>query len=210
MKDETTVIDFLRHGECEGGDIFRGSGTDVSLTDLGWQQMVEAVRGRSTGCFIWSKVISSPLIRCRQFAQNYAASMNIPLEVNPDLREVHFGVWEGRPISDIWQQSPELATAYFNNPQKFTPVGGEPIEEVRQRLETFWDEIIARCKGQNILLIQHGGTIRLLLTLLLKLPIPAMNQFEVPYASLTRIKVFHQGDEHYPVLVSHNEKGFRQ
>ena len=37
-----TLIDILRHGQCEGGEIYRGS-TDVPLTDLGWQQMRNAV-----------------------------------------------------------------------------------------------------------------------------------------------------------------------
>ena len=42
---EFTCIDFLRHGECEGGEIFRGSGSDVALTDQGWQQMRDCGAG---------------------------------------------------------------------------------------------------------------------------------------------------------------------
>ena len=41
---EFTCIDFLRHGECEGGEIFRGSGSDVALTNKGWQQMRDSVQ----------------------------------------------------------------------------------------------------------------------------------------------------------------------
>ena len=43
MRDSlVTTVDLLRHGESEGGEIFRGS-IDVPLTEMGWQQMQSAV-----------------------------------------------------------------------------------------------------------------------------------------------------------------------
>ena len=69
-----TLIDILRHGQCQGGEIYRGS-TDVSLTDLGWQQMRNAVASHSG----WDAVVSSPLTRCKLFAQEHAAENQIPI-----------------------------------------------------------------------------------------------------------------------------------
>jgi alpha-ribazole phosphatase len=94
---EFTCIDFLRHGECEGGEIFRGSGSDVALTDKGWQQMRGSVQELSG----WDSIITSPLQRCRRFATEQSERLSIPLTENTNWREIHFGDWEGRliPIS---------------------------------------------------------------------------------------------------------------
>ena len=166
MSDEYTTIDLMRHGECEGGHIFRGSGTDVPLSELGWQQMTEALASYSATGENWSQLMSSPLIRCQQFAQKHAGLLNVPLQIQQNLREIHFGVWEGQLIREVWQQSPRLMAAYFKNPQSFTPEGGESILEVKKRLESVWRDVMTQCRGQKLLLVQHGGTIRMLLTMI--------------------------------------------
>ena len=50
---KTTTIDLLRHGQCEGGEIFRGS-TDVALSEAGWQQMRHATQEEDN----WDRVIT--------------------------------------------------------------------------------------------------------------------------------------------------------
>jgi len=59
----TTVIDLLRHGDVEGGDVFRGS-SDDPLSDDGWRQMQDALEDKSG----WDVIITSPLQRCCEFA----------------------------------------------------------------------------------------------------------------------------------------------
>ena len=63
---KVTTVDVLRHGQCQGGQIFRGS-TDVLLTDLGWQQMEQALENYQG----WEAVVASPLRRCQLFAEQY-------------------------------------------------------------------------------------------------------------------------------------------
>lgn len=199
--DEYTCIDFLRHGECQGGDIFRGSGSDVPLTDIGWHQMRNALKGLSG----WDCVISSPLQRCRNFAIEHSEELAIPITENTRWREIHFGDWEGQLIADIWQQFPDIVSSYFNNPYESTPHNGEDFADVAKRLKFAWDELLIKHRNQHVLVVQHGGTIRILLALILGLPATAMNQFEVPFACLTRLKVFHHSDhEDFTMLVSHN------
>lgn len=199
--EESTCIDFLRHGECQGGEIFRGSGTDVPLTDKGWNQMRNALKGLSG----WDCVISSPLQRCRNFASEHSKGLAIPITENTRWQEIHFGDWEGQLIADIWQQFPDVVSSYFNNPYESTPHNGEDFADVAKRLKFAWDELLINHRNQHVLVVQHGGTIRILLALILGLPATAMNQFEVPFACLTRLKVFHHSDhEDFTMLVSHN------
>ena len=196
-----TCIDFLRHGECEGGEIFRGSGSDVALTDKGWEQMRDSVQDMAD----WDFIITSPLQRCRRFATEQSERLAIPLAENASWREIHFGDWEGRLMADIWKESPDLVASYFKDPNQSTPHNGEPFAEVAERLKGAWETLLTAHRNQHVLVVQHGGTIRILLALILGMPATAMNQFEVPFACLSRIKVFHHSDyADFPVLVSHN------
>jgi len=71
MSQETRqiLVDFLRHGEPEGGDILRGR-IDPVLTEAGWRHMRAAlgVAPDATTSRGWQRVINSPLLRCRHFA----------------------------------------------------------------------------------------------------------------------------------------------
>jgi len=59
-----TIIDLIRHGETISGHCYLGS-TDSVLSESGWQQMRAAVLGQAP----WDNIISSPLKRCRDFAE---------------------------------------------------------------------------------------------------------------------------------------------
>ena len=61
----TTLIDLVRHGEPVGGIRYRGQ-MDDPLSHTGWQEMRKAI-GRETP---WDAIISSPLLRCRAFAED--------------------------------------------------------------------------------------------------------------------------------------------
>ena len=123
---EFTCIDFLRHGECEGGEIFRGSGSDVALTDKGWQQMRNSVQDMAG----WDSIVTSPLQRCRRFAIEQSERLAIPFGENANWREIHFGDWEGRLMADIWKESPDLVASYFKDPNQSTP--HNPVNGVSQ------------------------------------------------------------------------------
>ena len=201
VQAEFTCIDFLRHGECEGGEIFRGSGSDVALTQKGWQQMRDSVQDMSG----WDSIITSPLQRCRRFATEQSERLAIPLEENANWREIHFGDWDGRLMADVWKESPNLVASYFKDPNQSTPHNGEPFFEVAERLKSAWETLLTDHRNQHVLVVQHGGTIRILLALILGMPATAMNQFEVPFACISRIKVFHHSDyADFHMLVSHN------
>jgi alpha-ribazole phosphatase len=55
------------------------------------------------------------------------------------------------------------------------------------------------------LLVQHGGTMRLLLTLLFNRPIAAMSRLVVPYGCLMRLKVWHLPNRDYVFLMPHKK-----
>ncbi len=196
--EDITLVDLLRHGACEGGEIFRGT-TDVPLSETGWRQMHAAVAGKAG----WQRVICSPLQRCRDFAEAQAEQLGVPFVVQEQWREIDFGSWEGRQISEVWKTDREAIAQYFRDPGSVTPEGGENMLDARERLAGAWQSLLRQYRNEHLLVVQHGGTIRLLLGHLLNMPMASITQFEVPYASITRIKVFHTSEGDRSTLVSH-------
>ncbi|HEX5841787.1 MAG TPA: histidine phosphatase family protein, partial [Pseudomonas sp.] len=98
----TLYLELLRHGETELGGGLRGS-LDDALTETGWAQLRAAVVEAGP----WDRLISSPLQRCARFAEELAAQHGVPLSLEPDLQELHFGAWEGRSTAELMQTSAE-------------------------------------------------------------------------------------------------------
>ena len=73
-----------------------------------------------------------------------------------------------------------------------TPPEGEMLVDFKTRVSTAWDNTLAVHAGQHLLLIAHGGTIRMILCHALGLPIEHMWRFDVQYASLSRLRAWPQ------------------
>ena len=198
-----TTIDFLRHGECQGGEIFRGSGSDVALSDVGWQQMRDATQLKDQAP--WSKIISSPLQRCRLFANELAEKHALPITVEDEFREIHFGSWEGRLRSDVMQEEEQAVRAFWSDPEDGKPPGGESIRECHTRLVAALDHTVQAHRGEHLLLVQHGGTIRILLSHMLLMPLASTMRWEVPFACFSRIVHYHS-DEHCGYMLHFHQR----
>jgi len=187
-QESVTIVDVLRHGQCEGGEIYRGS-TDVVLTDLGWQQMFNAIIEEPAE-FPWDRIITSPLKRCRLFAEHISQQFAVPLIVDECFREMNFGDWEGKPVRDVHRDYEEDVKNFYLDPSLHTPKNGEPTQAVQARVAAgFWRHCSA-LDGSRILFIQHGVTIRTLIMELLGLPLAKLGGFEIPYAGRVQFKIY--------------------
>lgn len=182
------LIDLIRHGEPAGGLRYRGSGVDDPLTPEGRRQMWEAVGGRAHPGGPWERIVSSPLQRCRAFAEELAGCLNLPLELEPALREVGFGAWEGRSHEDVRRNSPEEYRAFFQDPLHARPRGAEPLGDFRGRVSQALERLETRHCGEHLLVVTHGGVIRAAVCAALDMPLQAMYRIRVPYAGLTRLR----------------------
>lgn len=197
-----TTIDLLRHGECEGGEIYRGH-TDVLLTDHGRQQMEQSLEiiGHPRP---WNRIVSSPLRRCLYFSRQLAGEIGIPCEAEERFKEMHFGEWDGMAIEQVWQDYRELAQQFMRNPAQVSPPQGESLTDLQERVAAGWNELIDRFRGEHLLCVQHGGTIRVIMAQVLNMPLNAVARLHTPYANLCRVRIYHEESGDYPVLVFHN------
>lgn len=200
---QITTIDLLRHGACEGGEIFRGS-TDVVLTETGWQQMRDALEPLSG----WQRIVCSPMQRCRGFAEEFARLQGLEVDICEHFRELHFGDWEGQRIVDIQREHGESLRSFWDNPTRFTPPNGEPMTAFRERVVAAAQAILDRHRGEHLLLIAHGAVIRQLLCEWLQMPMTAFSNIAVPYAGLSRVRIYYRDDAApWLQLVMHRGEG---
>lgn len=168
----------LRHGETEGAGRYHGS-TDIALSARGWQQMRQ-----TTADLQWDLVISSPLQRCAAFAAELAQQRQLPYTIEGDLREVHFGAWEGRSATELMQTEPQLLRRFWEDPLTHTPPGGESLQDLQQRVLQAWRRIVARHAGTRVLIVTHGGPIRVLLAARAGMALSQLLSIDVPHAAL--------------------------
>lgn len=176
------ILDLLRHGETERGGGFRGS-VDDALTAAGWAQMLAAVDGRDG----WDAIVSSPLQRCAAFAGELAAVRGVAVDIRPDLRELHFGAWEGRHPADLMRDQADELGQFWNDPYAYTPPQAEPVAAFRRRVLAELASLAACYAGRRVLVVTHAGVMRLLLAQARQLADRDLLQVQVAYAELVRL-----------------------
>ncbi|SHN00955.1 alpha-ribazole phosphatase family protein [Phytopseudomonas punonensis] len=181
------ILHLLRHGETEQGGGLRGS-LDDALTEAGWAQLRGAVHADES----WNAVISSPLQRCARFAEELATARELPLQFEAGLQELHFGDWEGRSAAQLMETDADDLGRFWADPYTFTPPGGEPLLTFEARVLDALQRLQTEYPAQQLLVVTHGGVMRLLLARARGLPREQLLQVSVVHGQRVHLQV----DEH--------------
>jgi probable phosphoglycerate mutase len=152
----------IRHGATvlTAEDRFAGS-TDVELSDHGrWQ--AERLAGRLADDPI-TAIYCSPMKRTLATARIVAAPQGRAPQVCDELREISHGRWEGLRRVDVEAQFPDEYAAWEEDPFTFAPEGGESGLSVLARALPRVRQLALAHDGENIALVSHKATIRLLI-----------------------------------------------
>jgi broad specificity phosphatase PhoE len=152
----TTFIDVIRHGEPVGGRRYRGYGVDDPLTEKGWSQMRDAVKNNPP----WQHIVSSPLKRCLEFSKELAANLQIPCSIDDRVKEIGFGVWEGKTPEEILAKDKEALHHFYTDPVHNRPEGAEPLDLFAARVWEAYLDIRQQYQGKHVLIVAHAGVAR--------------------------------------------------
>lgn len=194
----TTIVDLIRHGEPVGGKKYRGQ-SDDPLSEKGWRQMREAVGNHRP----WHAIISSPLTRCRAFAEELAQRHQLPLHTDARLKEIAFGEWEGRTAAEIDAANPGVIQRFFLDPLGNRPAGAEAVTDFLARVAAAWDDLLRDYADLHVLVVCHAGVIRMSMAHLLGMAPQHAYRIQVGNAALTRFSIDHHEGQYLPRLLFH-------
>ncbi|MCP4541968.1 MAG: histidine phosphatase family protein [Chloroflexi bacterium] len=158
-----TKIVLIRHGQTiwNRERRFRGQ-ADVELDEFGQRQ------AQATGRYVAARwpvvaVYASPLQRTMQTAEAVARAQGLTATPLAGLLDINFGEWQGRLSKDLAQRYPALFRTWEESPHAVHFPGGERLDDVRSRIVTALDDVVARHKGQEVALVSHTVANRVLL-----------------------------------------------
>ncbi len=177
----------VRHGETDWNSQQRYQGQlDIPLNNKGtWQaqQAASALAGEPIDL-----LVSSDLLRARATAEAIATACAVPLRTDARLREISFGSWEGLSTDQIKEQDGEAYRRWRENPTAHAPVGGETLAATGRRVLSFWQEI-SEMNRESLVVVSHGGTLRILISHLLQLPPESFWQMKLGNTGITRLAI---------------------
>jgi broad specificity phosphatase PhoE len=145
----------IRHGQTDWNLEGRYQGqSDVPLNETGRAQadiLAQQLQGQS-----FAAIYSGDLERAKETAEIIATSIHLPVTVEPRLREINQGEWEGQLVDVIKARYVELWQQRTMDPACVCPPGGETVGEVAQRVYAALDAIARIHPNATVLIVSHG------------------------------------------------------
>jgi broad specificity phosphatase PhoE len=181
-----TRLLLIRHGEVEEKyqGIFGGR-IDMDLSPRGREQaqiLADYLRSKTIDA-----IYASPMKRVQQTLAPTLKLNGHAQTIFDDLREVDFGDWTGMNWIAVRDKFQFAVHEWLHQIEHPGAPNGESGRTFRARVEPCLRTIVQKHHCQNVAVFCHGGVIRMLLAILLDLPLPKTNSFEVEYASITQV-----------------------
>ncbi|MCE1226086.1 MAG: alpha-ribazole phosphatase [Geobacteraceae bacterium] len=187
-----TRLYLIRHGQVKGFEQRRYNGhADVALTDLGVEQY-HLLKDRLADSHI-SACYSSDLTRCKIGANIICEQFGIEPVHRSELRELNIGIWESLTWQEIQSRWPNEWQARLNDLVNYRVPEGENLLDVEARAMPVVHEMLERHRGQELLLVGHGGLNRIILLNAIGAPLVNMFNIEQNYGCLNIIDYYADG-----------------
>jgi probable phosphoglycerate mutase len=188
----TTRLCIVRHGETAWNAEHRVQGQlDVPLNAIGQAQALAASKVLSLEKF--DAIYSSDLSRARQTAQPTAGILSMRINLEKELRERHYGIFERLTYAEVKERYPEDYARFESRDPDYAFRTGESLQGFAERSVRIMTTLFERHKEQNILVFTHGGVLDKLYRFITGLPLSAARDFGIPNAGLNRIEVTPEG-----------------
>ena len=183
-----THLALVRHGETDWNSEGRYQGqSDIPLNAKGMAQ-AEALARRLRG-EKFDAIYTSDLARAAQTAEALAVETGTPVHLDPRLREIDQGEWEGLLLTEIEARNAEAFRLRRLDPLAAHPPGGETVGQVRERVLEVIHEIQQTYPSGRVAIVSHGLAIALVKVHLAHLPVESVWDHIPPNASIERFDV---------------------
>ena len=170
-------IYIARHGETAWNAEGKIQGrSDPDLSPKGVDQslaLLEQLKDRPI-----SAIYTSTLQRSIRTAQPIAKFLNLPIQKQPELDEIAFGIMEGVQVSSLNEELKKEWERFKEDRFAYHIPGAENFTDVANRLRPFKEKILRDHAGQEILVIGHMIVNRFLIGMLLEYPLEEIQRTE--------------------------------
>ncbi|MGI4985731.1 MAG: histidine phosphatase family protein [Janthinobacterium lividum] len=174
---ERTTLILVRHGETGWNRIKRIQGQiDIALSPRGERQAallaarIDAERAAvrepaaddADGPSALGRidaVVSSDLLRAMQTAAPIARAAGVDVLADANLRERHYGVFQGHDAAQIRAHWPQAYASWKTHDPDFAPEGGESLRALYARVVSALGAIASRHPGRTVVCVAHGGVL---------------------------------------------------
>jgi 2,3-bisphosphoglycerate-dependent phosphoglycerate mutase len=185
--DQVTRVTLVRHGRTAWNAATRIQGQiDIDLDEVGRWQADQVARALGDERDI-RQVYASDLGRARDTAAPLARRLGLTLQLEPTLRERHFGVFEGLTFADIDARHPDEADRWKGRDPNFGPAGGEVLIAFHDRAVRAVTQLAERHPGEHIVIVSHGGVLDSMYRAGSKIDVSARRSWHVGNASIHRM-----------------------
>lgn len=178
----------IRHGETAWNAEGRVQGQlDVPLNSVGLAQagcVAKALAGER-----FDAIYSSDLARVTQTAEPLARRLQLPLRLDPRLRERHYGFFQTLTYAEVKAQHPEEYARFRAREPEYAFRTGESLQAFYDRSIACLAEIASRHPGESILVFTHGGVLEMAYRFAHRLDLRSPRDFGIPNAALNRLAI---------------------
>jgi alpha-ribazole phosphatase len=161
--------------------------TDLPLSEAGKKQ-AEQLRYRLASEKL-DAIYTSTLRRASSTAEIIASVHKAAVIPCDDLCECNFGEIEGMTFTEIEKSYPALARELRDRKTGAFP-SGETLEQLNERVKTFLKGLEKHKSEETVLVVAHGGPLRLIICNLLGLGLEHWVQMRVDHASLSIVETY--------------------
>ncbi len=172
---ETEII-LIRHGETEWNSQKRMQGhSNSDLSEVGRGQ-IQAL-GELMKNVSFDHIYSSDSLRARQTAEAITQYSGHTLQFDQRIREKNLGVFEGLTSTEAKERHPEVYRLFKTAGPNYVIDEGESTQQLLERALEFIEEIRLRHPQERVVMVTHGGVVRVLMKHALGLSIDAPTRF---------------------------------
>ena len=178
-----TRICFIRHGETDWNVAHRIQGqTDVPLNETGRSQAL--AMASNAAHYDFSAIYSSDLKRAFDTAEVVAKGRVLEVVPLVQLRERHFGIFQGLTAAEGLQLNPAAHACYVGRDLEYDFELGESILDFADRVERAVNDLIKHHPDQTIAVVSHAGVLEIVYRKATGRPLQTPRDFAIPNCAL--------------------------
>jgi len=178
----------IRHGQTSWNETHRFQGwKDIELSNVGVNQAYKISTYFKD--LHYDHLYSSDLVRALKTAQIIQTKHDATMTISKGLRELNVGDFEGLTLDEIKEANPTINITQTHDLWGLPRKIGESLTQFQERVVKEFEKILSKSEGKDIVIVTHGGVIRVLICYILQCEMSEKNYSKIDNGSITVLEI---------------------